>query len=130
MDKLIGRHVKDLAMANHTAYLPGFSGYLFLLEMRKPEAPELLGMAEVKGQPEGIAVRGDLVFIPAWEEALRVFDASDPARPVEISYMETAGLSTDVMVSGDLLFHSDFWAGVEVFDLNSCGIHGRPLSPP
>lgn len=86
--KQIGGSALSVALQGNLAYL-GLGPTLHILDVKKPESPELKGKILLPGLVKGIAVSGRYAYVADGKGGLRIIDVVIPSAPREVGYVET-----------------------------------------
>jgi len=77
--------VSDMAISEHRLYLGLWELGLWILDIRDPAKPQVLGNLRTVSSIYNLEVASDLVYIAAGTAGLRVVDVHDPAQPLSLT---------------------------------------------
>lgn len=114
--------LQDIALRDDIALVAAGNAGLWLLDVRDPSAPHVLGSLDTPGMARGVAVAGDLAYVADGPTGLLVVDISRPGQPRLLGMADTPGDAGDVLVRDGHVFVADWTGGLRVF--NVADIHG------
>jgi hypothetical protein len=89
---------------------------LYVVDVRTPSAPRLVGHGLAGTPAQSVAVVGDRAYLAVGDDVI-VADVSDPAHPVRIQTVPTEGNADALVAAGRYLYVSDGSAGLQVFEI-------------
>jgi hypothetical protein len=119
-------HIADgpsvtVAASGNRAYL-GHGGYLEILDVTVPSAPDLIGRHRIEGFIEHVELSGDLAFVCAYSRGIHILDISDPGNVMPVGFIPVAGILRNFEVRGSRLYSCQS-ESFHVFDVSD------PASP-
>ncbi len=84
------------------AYVAGEYEGLYILDLAKPELPEVIGQQPMGSSAVHMAKQGDLIYVSNWE-GMRVVDVSDPTDPSVPDFINTQWSCHHVAARGNLV---------------------------
>ncbi len=96
--------VRDTALLGDFAYVASEWQGLSIVDIRYPDAPQLLAQVDTPGVAVGVFAAGDYVYIADLWGGLRIVNVSDPAAAHEVGFFATPGSYHDVAVTGDYAY--------------------------
>jgi hypothetical protein len=107
-----------VAVVGELAYLTGTLG-VQAVDISNPAAPIGLGMVDVSGLAEEIAVADGLAYVASRDTGLFVVELSNPDFPKQIGSFDTPGYySQDVTVVRERAYMADGAAGLWILDIS------------
>lgn len=118
-------------VAGNRLYAIG-QGTLYVLDITRPQAPQLLGKVGGLGNTRQIAVKGSYAYVTARQDGLWIVDITVPAQPKVASHYDSVEMATGIWVAGTLAFVAQRQYGVEIVDISDpkCPRHVSILKTP
>jgi hypothetical protein len=109
-------NTRQIAVANHVAYVVSRENGLYIIDVSSPDLPVLLAHYDTMEFATGIAVEGTLVAVANRGFGVELLDVSDPVHPRHITRV-ASGESQSVCFDGTMLYAGIWGAGrVSVID--------------
>ena len=102
------------------AYLVDYSS-IFIVDIRNPHKPELVGRCQVGSDNSGVAVRDGVAFIAAGINGLISVDVHDPQHPLPIVQFSTGTAADRISLAGNRAYISQLYEGFTVVDVRDPG---------
>lgn len=110
--------VADAGPVGAVAFVAGARSGLRVADLQEPAAPRFVGAVEdLGGEPEALALSGNLLYVAAGAAGLQVFEVSDPARPRLIASRTAPEDATALALAGDTLYVGYRDRALRAFDL-------------
>ena len=106
-----------------TAYVAFFDQGFYVLDIKNPADPKVVGHTFTPGNARVIELKGNLAYVTDWFAGVQVIDISDAYHPAIIGSYDTSGAAWGIGIKGDYAYIGDWWGGVAVLDI------GSPASP-
>ncbi|MBI2194879.1 MAG: Ig-like domain-containing protein [Planctomycetes bacterium] len=104
----------SVEVAGQLAYVASGSAGLVVVDVSRPDRPQIAGVADTPGNANSVKVAGSLAYVADGPSGLVVVDVANPVAPVLLSVLPTPGTAFDVDVSGSHAFVADGSAGMQV----------------
>lgn len=128
----LGGDVMDLCAANQLAFVAIGQGEVKVIDLRRPEAPTLIGSFSVTKEARRLVLSDQRLVVVGGNE-FAVIDIHDPTRPLVLDHIADTGLQGfDASVWGARLLVSQFgpgYGGIYRFDLDHLGTPWNPFHP-
>ncbi len=112
----------NLAVVSGWGVSPSPPGWIEVIEVSNPAAPQELGFLNLGVHCKGLDIVDTLVYV-AFQEGLGIVDLSDPYSPTLISQLSTGAGAHDVKVRDSIAYLIDQSNGLIIID------YGNPRSP-
>jgi len=101
------------------AYLADFGGWLRMVDVSDPAAPQELGAVALAGRPLRVTVEGGVAYVANDTEPLEIVDVGDPLNPVVVGSIDeyTKSISA-VAVEDERAYVVDWRVGFTVHDVS------------
>ncbi len=103
------------------AYLANGSGGLVIIDISRPQNPEIVTRLENETYPLRMAKEDDYLFLSHHYDLLQVYDVSTPADPQQVSSFEYQYDIRNFDIEGDNLYNSGYYDGISVLDISDPG---------
>lgn len=107
--RIIGR---QMALSGNTLYITARENGLWILDISKPERPQVLTRFDTVEMATGIAVSGNIVFITERIYGVEILDCSNPGKPRHIGFAR-GGEVQSATIHNNILFGGS-WGGGDV----------------
>ena len=104
--RIIGR---QMALSGNTLYITARENGLWILDISKPERPQVLTRFDTVEMATGIAVSGNIVFITERIYGVEILDCSNPGKPRHIGFAR-GGEVQSATIHNNILFGGS-WGG-------------------
>lgn len=106
--------VYDVEVVDDLAYEATSRG-LAVLDVSTPSNPTIIGLCEITGHFERVAVAGNLAFLVEPDAGLHMVNIADPEHPYEVSFVSMPHIQ-DVAAEGDYAYVASGWDGLRIID--------------
>lgn len=110
-------HAVSVAVNDQIAYVANGRTGLMLVDVRRPEQPELLSLLPIDGFSNNVISSDKGVFVSSQRGGLSLVNVQQPERPYIESRIAFQGLSRDISIDGGFIYTSLNDAGVAVVPL-------------
>jgi hypothetical protein len=111
--------IVGVAVQGGCAYAADAMGRLWIIGLAGGRGqPRTLGVCELAGPPQAVAVSGRYAYIAAARSGLHVVDVSDPARPRVVGHVATPDSASAVAVAGGYAYVACEDAGLRVINVS------------
>ena len=97
-----------LFIADQTPYTPSVESALTILNVKNPEAPELISSYEFRGHLNYMQIKENYVYLCASASGLVIFDISDPSNPFPVSCFPTYDEVLNITLKDNFAFLANF----------------------
>ncbi len=112
----VSRYAYGLALAYPYAFVAGWDTGLWVVDVRDPQHPALVGHYDTPGRASRVVVSGGMAYV-ADGGGVEVVDVSDPTHPVHVARYTTPGWTFGLSVAGPYLAVACGGQGIYVFDV-------------
>ncbi len=114
----------DIQVQGAFAYVVNRGGGFWIIDIRNPASPELLGGSDNFDYVWRLDVAGQYAYLAdRYHGDIRCFDVSNPMDPFETALINIGDLAQDIVCSGRYVYGVDAWEGIRVIDF------GDPYNP-
>ncbi|QEE17949.1 LVIVD repeat-containing protein [Promethearchaeum syntrophicum] len=115
----MGNEVFQVKVIDDIAYIiVGNPLGLAIVNVSKPNQPELLSNYYGGGAAQFVDISGDIAYIANRFEGLEIVNVSDPTSPVRISHYKPEYDIFDVKINGNIAYLACWNDGVEIIDIS------------
>lgn len=105
-------------------------GFLEVVDVQNPMAPEVTGSVEVSGEPFDVVVRNDIAYVATQTAGVTLVNVTDPAHPSVLATYDTTGLCYGLDLMGDFLIGADGLDGIVILDVRDPTYPKKLFSSP
>ncbi|HHS98157.1 MAG TPA: hypothetical protein ENK08_09760, partial [Chloroflexi bacterium] len=106
-----------VAVSGTHAYVAARESGLYVVDVSKPDQPDLVGQYDTAGKVLGVDVVGNYVYVADDLDGLLILDVSDPTHPTPVGGAEVSD-AWDVAVAGNYAYIADNWRGLVIMDVS------------
>lgn len=108
-----------IEVSGEYAYISNLSNGLIVIDIRRPEAPRVVGHWESRNWTMGVAVSDTLAYLACYDNGLFVLNIRNPISPVELGSCDLPDDSYAVNVSGSTAYIANSYNGLRIVDISN-----------
>lgn len=109
--------VTAVEVLGNLAYVADLGSRLSVVDIRNPDAPEILGAVATAAPARDIFLSGTHAYVAARTAGLQIFDVSNPANPTLVKTFDTPNEAWAVQVVGNIAYLANGTTGLHIIDV-------------
>jgi hypothetical protein len=97
-------HAVAIEVKSGFAYVANGRSGLLIVDVKKPQEPEIVSAIDIPGFCKGIKIQGNRAYVSSHRGGISVVDIENPGKPTLLSHMILPGVSRGLQVVDDIIY--------------------------